>query len=137
MFEVVYLTKTGNTRKVAEAIAAELDASAEDVKTKKELAKDSFVLLGCGCYFPMPGRGFKKFIARNDFNGRKVALFGTSADGKGREVEGMERMVTAKGAKVMGTFCCKGKFLFFINRKHPDIEDRENARKFARAMEKA
>ena len=136
MFEVVYHSKTGNTRKVAETIAAELDVPAEDLKTKKELAKDSSVFLGTGCYFPVPGRGFKKFISMNDFNGRKVALFGTSGDGKGKEVEALTKMVTAKGAKVAGKFNCKGKFLFF-HRKHPTAEDLENAKKFASELKKA
>jgi flavodoxin I len=137
MFEVIYYSMTGNTKKVAEVIAAELDVSAEDVKTKGELAEDSFLLLGSGNYFPLPGRGFKKLVASNDFDGRKVALFGTSGGGKGREVEALEKMVTAKGAKVMGKFHCTGKMLFFINRKHPDKKDLKNARKFARKLKKA
>ena len=136
MYEVVYLSKGGNTRKLAETIAAELGVSAEDVKVKDKLAKDSFALLGSGCYFPMPGRGFKKFINSNDFDGRKVALFGTSGGGKGDEVKALEKMVTAKGAKVMSKFYCKGKFLFF-SRKHPTPEDLENAKKFASELKKA
>jgi flavodoxin I len=137
MFEVIYYSMTGNTKKVAEVIAAELDVSAEDVKTKGELAEDSFLLLGSGNYFPLPGRGFKKLVASNDFDGRKVALFGTSGGGKGREVEALEKMVLAKGAKVMGKFHCTGKMFFFINRKHPDNKDLKNARKFARKLKKA
>jgi len=136
MFEVIYLSKTGNTRKIAEAIAAELDVTAEDVKTKDKLAKDSFALLGSGCYFPIPGRGFKKFINRNDFDGRKVALFDTSGSGKGDEAKALEKMTAAKGAKVMGKFYCKGKFLFF-HRKHPTAEDLENAKNFAGEMKEA
>ncbi len=137
MFEVIYYSMTGNTKKVAEAIATELEVSAEDVKTKDESVKDSFLLLGSGHYFPLPGRGLKKFVASNDFDGRQVALFGTSGGGKGREVEALEKMVTAKGAKVIGKFHCKGKLFFFINRKHPTSDDLENARKFARELKKA
>ena len=84
----------------------------------------------------MTGRGFKKFINGNDFDGRKVALFGTSGGGKGDEVKALEKMTTAKGAKVMGKFYCKGKFLFF-SRKHPTAEDLENAKNFAGEMNKA
>ena len=58
MFEVIYYSMTGNTKKVAEAIAAELDVSAEDVRTKGRLAKDSFLFLGSGRYFPLPGNYF-------------------------------------------------------------------------------
>ena len=93
MFEVIYLSKGGNTKKLAEVIAAELGVCAEDVKTKDNLAKDSFAIMGSGCYFPMPGRGFKKFIDSNDFDGRKVALFGTSGSGKGDEVKALEKLL--------------------------------------------
>ena len=137
MFEVIYYSMTGNTKKVAEAIADELDVSTEDVRTKSGSDKDSFLFLGSGNYFPLPGRGFKKFVDSNDFDGRKVALFGTSGGGKGREVKALEKMVTVKGAKVMGKFYCKGKLFFFISRKHPDNKDLENARKFARELKKA
>jgi flavodoxin len=135
MFEIIYYSMTGNTKKVAEAIAAELDVSAEDAcTTGGKLAKNSFLFLGSGNYFPFRGRGVRKIIASNDFNGRKVALFGTEAGGKCEEVKALEKMVAAEGAKVVGKFCCKGKLLFFINRKHPTRQDLENARKFARKM---
>ena len=134
MFEVVYYSLTGNTKKVAEAIATELDVIAENVKTKAKLAEESFVFLGTGLYGPFWIRGLKKFIDGNNFDGRKVALFGTSGNGKGKEVEALEETLTAKGAKISGRFYCKGEFLFFINRKRPTSEDLENARKFAREL---
>ncbi len=134
MFEVIYYSLTGNTKKVAEAIATELDVIAENVKTKAKLAEESFVFLGTGLYGPWRSRGLKKFIDGNNLDGRKVALFGTSAEGKGKEVEDLEETVTAKGAIISGRFYCKGKFLFFIRRKHPTSEDLENARKFAREL---
>lgn len=137
MFEVIYHSKTGNTRKVAEVIAAELGVSAENVKTKGKAGKDSVLVLGSGNYFPLPGRGFKKLVASNDFAGRQVALFGTSGGGKGREVAALEKMVTAKGAKVIGKFHCRGQLFFFISRKHPDSNDLKNAKKFASELKKA
>ena len=48
MYEVIYYSMTGNTRKVADAIATELGVAAENVKTKPRLAEDSFVFLGAG-----------------------------------------------------------------------------------------
>jgi flavodoxin I len=136
LFEVVYYSRGGSTRKIAEAIASELEIEAADLKTKKELAKDSFVFLGTGHYFPITGRAFKQFIARNDFDGRKVALFGTSGRGKGSEVAILEKMVTARGARVVGKFNCRGKFLFFL-RGHPTAEDLEKAKRFASEMRRA
>ena len=134
MFEVVYYSLTGNTRRVAEAIATELDVAAEDVKAKDRLAEDSFVFLGAGKYGPLQGWGLKRFIDRNDFHGRKVALFGTSGDGTGREVGALEELAAAKGAEIAGSFHCRGEFLFLVNRGHPTSQDLANARRFAREM---
>ena len=134
MFEVVYYSMTGKTRKVAEAIAAELGVVAEDVKTKDGLAEGSFVFLGAGKYGPLRGWGLKGFIERNDFAGRKVALFGTSGNGSGEELDALEEMAAAKGADVVGRFFCAGQFLFLVNRNHPNGKDTEDARRFAREM---
>ncbi len=137
MFEVVYYSMTGNTRKVAETIAAGLGVKAESVKEKKELAKDSFVFLGSGCYASKPGGKLRKFIARNDFKGRKMALFGTSGSGEGHEVKAIEELLKAKGALIKGSFCCKGRALFFFNRGHPSNEELAKAREFANEMKKS
>jgi len=136
MFEVIYYSLTGNTRKVAEAIATELGVAAENVKTKDTLAEDSFVFLGAGLYGPLRGWGLKRFIESNDFHGRKVALFGTSGAGQGKELGALEELVTAKGAEIAGRFFCSGEFLFLVNRKHPNSRDLGNARSFAREMAK-
>ena len=133
MFEVIYYSLTGNTKKVAEAIATELDVVAEDVKTTDKLAEDSFVFLGAGLYGPLRGWGFRRFIDRNDFRGRKVALFGTSGEGKGKEVGALEEAVAAKGGEVAGIFFCRGRFLF-LKRDHPTTKDLGNARRFAREV---
>ena len=136
MFEVVYYSITGNTKKVAEAIAAELGVKAENVKVKRELAKDSFVFLGSGCYASRPGGKLRKFIARNDFKGRQVALFGTSGSGEGDEVRVIAELLKPKGALIRGSFYCKGKVWFLFNRGHPTDEELANAREFANEMKK-
>ncbi|MCP3997691.1 MAG: flavodoxin [bacterium] len=134
MFEVIYYSLTGNTKKVADAIATELGVAAKNVKTVDRLAEGSFVFLGAGLYGPLRGLGFRRFIDRNDFAGRKVALFGTSGEGRGKEVGALEDAVTAKGAEVAGRFFCRGEFMFLVNRRRPASKDLENARAFAREM---
>jgi flavodoxin len=135
MFEVVYYSLTGNTKKVADAIATELGVVAENVDTKDKLAEDSVVFLGAGLYGPLRGWGFRRFIDRNGFEGRKVALFGTSGEGKGKEVGALEEAVAAKGAEVAGSFFCRGRFLF-LKRDHPTSKDLEDAKRFAREVAK-
>ena len=132
MIEVIYYSMTGNTRKLAEAIAAELGVVAEEAKAKGRLAEDSLVFLGAGKYGPLRGWGLKRFIDENDFEGRKVALFGTSGNGTGEEVRVLEELVVAKGAEIAGSFFCRGEFLFLINRRRPASEDLANVRRFAR-----
>ena len=134
MFEVIYYSLTGKTKRVADAIATELDVVAENVNTKDKLAEDSIVFLGAGLYGPLRGWGLRRFIDRNSFDGRKVALFGTSGEGKGKEVGALEEAVAAKGAEMAGSFFCKGEFLFLVNRTHPTSKDLGNARTFAREM---
>ena len=136
MFEVVYYSMSGNTKKVAEAIAAELDVTVENVKAKEWLTKDSFVFLGSGCYGSNPGKELQKFIARNDFKGREVALFGTSSGGRGDEVRVMEELLKSKGALIKGSFYCKGRFVL-LNRGHPNGEELAGAREFAKEMKKS
>jgi len=137
MFEVVYYSMCGNTKKVAEAIAAELGVKAENVKGKRELDKDSFVFLGSGCYGYKPGRKLRKFIAGNDFKGRQVALFGTSGSGRGDEVRVMEELLKPKGALIRGSFYCQGRSFFLFFRGHPSNEELANAGEFANEMKKS
>ena len=137
MIEVIYYSMTGNTKKLAEAIAAELGVVAEEAKAKGRLAEDSLVFLGAGKYGPLRGWGLKRFIDKNDFQGRKVALFGTSGNGTGEEVRILEELVAAKGAEIAGSFFCRGEFLFLVNRKRPASDDLDKARRFAREMARA
>ena len=137
MFEVVYYSMCGNTKKVAKAIAAELGVKAENVKTKKGLTKGSFVFLGSGCYANKPGGKLRKFIARNDFKERQVALFGTSGEGEGVEVRAMEELLKPMGALIRGSFYCQGKSFFLFYRGHPSNEELTNAREFANEMKKS
>ncbi len=127
MFEVVYYSMCGNTKKVAEVIAAELG---------RELDKDSFVFLGSGCYGYKPGGKLRKFIARNDFKGRQVALFGTSGSGRGDEVRVMEELLKPKGALIRGSFYCQGRSFFLFYRGHPSNEELAKAKEFANEMKK-
>ncbi len=136
MYEVIYYSQGGKTKKIAEAIAGELGVNAEDIKSKDSIAKDSLVILGSGCYGGKPAKDMEDFISRNDFAGRSVALFGTSVSQTGGEIQGMEKALTARGAKIVGSFACRGKWLF-MSSGHPNEADFENARAFARTLKKA
>lgn len=127
-------SRGGNTRKVADAIADEMGIKARDV-TISPPDDGKILFLGSGTYGGKPGEAMMKFIGSGNFSGRKVAIFGTAAS-----LTGVQKMTVAmtdflkqKGATVLGSYHCKGKF-FLVNWGHPNKEDLDNARKFAREM---
>ena len=131
-YQVIYFSRKGSTKKVADAIASELNIESQDVKNA-ELKNDTMVFLGSGSYGSKPGKKMTKFIEKNDFNNRAVALFGTSGGGEGKETEAMENMLKNKDAKIKGRYFCKGKF-WFGNKDKPDKKDLDDAKKFAKKM---
>jgi len=131
-FQVIYFSRKGSTKKIADEIASELGVNAEAVNNAK-LSKDSFIFLGSGCYGSKPGKNMKKFIEKKDFKSRNVALFGTSGSGEGTEVDFMEDLLKNKGALVKGKFFCKGRF-WFSNKDRPNADDLDGAKKFAKKM---
>jgi flavodoxin len=133
MFEVVYYSMGGNTRKVAEAIADELRVTAKNIKSVDTLPEDAFVFLGTGCYGAVLPGEIAAFIERNQLKGKKIALFTTSAFGWGKELMVMEKQIRDKGVNITGHFNCYGQFLA-MKRGHPDQGDLAKARAFARMI---
>ena len=131
-YQVIYYSRSGQTKKIADAIASELGVITEDVKHAR-LNNDSIVILGSGCYGGKPAKSIIKFIQDNEFKDRTVFLFGTSGGGLGQEIEKMKAHLKPKGATIKGTFYCKGKFLI-ASRGHPTQEDLEKAKTFAKTM---
>ena len=136
MNHVLYYSMTGNTKKMAMAIARELGVEAKNVKTEVTLPPDGLLFIGSGSYGSKPGEDMVKFIGKNDFAGRKVALFGTSGSGQGKEVESMADALKGKGAVIVGSYYTKGKAFVVVNLGHPNKDDLDGARKFAREMVK-
>jgi len=127
-------SRGGNTRKVADALAEELGIQAGDVATITP-ADAKILFLGSGTYGGKPGKAMMKFIEAGNFSGRKVAIFGTAASlaGAQKMITAMTEILKMKGATILGSYPCKGKF-FVINWGHPDKEDLDYAKKFAREM---
>jgi flavodoxin I len=127
-------SRGGNTKKVAEAIARELGTSVGDIHSPVP-AGTGVLFLGSGVYGGKPGKALARLIETTNFAETKVALFATSGGAESAEkmLANLADAVRKKGATVLGTFHCRGKFLF-SNRGHPNGEDLERAKKFAREM---
>lgn len=136
MFEVIYCSRGGNTRRVAEAISSELGVSAKDIRTAGEVPRGAFILLGSGNYGGRPTKEVANFIEKNCGRETRAAVFGTSAGDKGNEVTSIEKLLVKRGVTVGAGFHCPGRFLFFIRRGRPNEEDLKKAREWARAKAK-
>ena len=136
MDQIIYYSRGGNTRKVAEAIAEELQVNATNVNNASigEIDNEMVLFLGSGNYGGRPGSKIIEFIKKNDFSNMQVALFGTSGGGKGNELKLMEEIIELNGATVKGKFYCKGKTFGLINRRNPTAEELNEAKSFAQKM---
>lgn len=109
---VAYMSQTGNTRKVAEAIFETIEA-VKEIKALAELGSlEGYDLAFIG--FPLqggqPAGEAKNFLERHG-EGRSIAIFVTHASPEGRL--GIEECLgkckaAAIGANVLGVFDCQG-----------------------------
>lgn len=130
---VRYYSRSGNTKRVADAIAETVEVIAGDCSTPLEKPID-LLFLGAAVYGFGLDEHIKDFIAQlNPENIKSVALFGTSAMVKTGN-QAMAALLKEKNIPVMDQdFHCKGTFTF-MNRGRPNQEDLKNAAAFAKAV---
>lgn len=129
---VRYYTKTGNTKKIAQAIAGTLGTEALDVS--HPLSEDVDILfLGSSVYAAGVDNEIKKFISSIDVKVGKVYNFSTAAI-LNSTYNQVKRLLEDKGIQMAEeNFACKGQFKF-MHKNKPDSEDLKNARDFAKKV---
>jgi len=128
--QVRYHSMTGNTKRLAEAVAAAVDAQAKPVT--EDLAEKADVLfLGSSLYKGTFDPAVGEFLRRNAERIGTVAVFGSSASGKST-LKKIKALAEPMGLFVLGReFLCYGKFLF-LHKGRPNEEDLAAAAEFAR-----
>ena len=109
---VAYYSKSGNTKKVAEAIFDAVDKEGKEIRPMKEVENpEGYDLIFCGFpvhahSVPVAAQNFLKKIPRE----AKVALFSThGALPEGRmPKEALDNAVSLVKAEVLGSFTCRG-----------------------------
>jgi len=109
---VAYYTKTGNTKKVAEAIYEALDKNDKTLKPMKEIEDvQGYDLIFCGFpvhahSVPVAAQSFLKKIQPE----AKVALFSTHGSKREGQMpkEAINNAVGLVKAEVLGSFTCRG-----------------------------
>lgn len=127
-----YYTKTGNTKKLAEAIGSAINIEAKTVD--EPLTEDVDILfLGSAVYAAGIDKRVKEFIENIDVNVGKVVNFSSAALIKSTYNQ-VKKQVEQKGLKMSeDEFHCRGAFKF-VHRGHPDETDLKNAQEFAKRI---
>ena len=127
--QVRYYTRSGNTKKLAEAVAEAISVEAKDI-TAPLTEKADILFLGSSYYAFDADDAVKRFIADNKESIGKIVCFGTSA---------MMRSMRKPIAKVAGKlgvavadeeFHCRGQF-GKIHKGRPNEKDIEDVKEFA------
>ena len=127
-----YYTKTGNTKKLAEAISNAINVEAKTVD--EPLTEDVDILfLGSTVYAAGIDEKIKDFIKDINVNVREVVNFSSAAliESTYKQVK---KEVEAKGLKMReDEFHCRGAFKF-VHRGKPDDNDLKNVGEFAKRI---
>ena len=135
-YAVRYYTKSGNTKRLAEAVAAELGVEALPISVPVD-EKVAILFLGNSYYAFTIDPEVRAFISRLDKNKvGKIANFGSAA-----MLNSTFKKVKAEAAKVGiemldKEFHCKGEFKG-INKGRPNADDLKAAAAFARSIKEA
>ncbi len=133
---VLYYSKSGNTKKIADAIAEELGVlKSEQIPPAYPPENVQLLFLGTGVYAGKPDPKMIEFVRTLNTNRVKNAVvFGTNG-GQDTAIEAVKALLKEKDINVIDeTFSCKGKFFLFFNRKRPDSNDIKSAKEFARRV---
>jgi flavodoxin len=136
-FLVVYFSRGGKTRKVAEAIAQQLGCKAVDAeKETPDVSGVEMLIVGSGQYIGKLHKTLQSFLdGLQPSSKNKAAVFATAGGPNPKVVSILKGALEAKGYMVVSNFKCRGRFLFF-NWSHPNQEDLENAKAFAGDLKK-
>jgi len=127
---VRYFSKTGNTKKLADAIAkvAGVQAETVDVQINEDI---DILFLGSSVYGAGIDSKIKDFIAELGPNVKKVVNFSTAAILKSTFGQVSKLLVEQKIQVDPREYHCRGSFSL-LHKGHPDAKDIAEAEKFTR-----
>lgn len=131
---VRYFSKSGNAKKVAEAIAAAIGVEAKEVSVNLD-EKVDILFLGNAMYAAGIAEEVKSFIEKNKDKIGEVVNISTTAIAKST-MKAVSKVCVANGVKVNpNEFSCRGAFAV-MHKNHPNADDINNAVAFAKSIVK-
>lgn len=135
---VVYYSRGGSTRKIAEAMAQELKCKLVDVmKETPDVSDLDLLIIGSGNYGNNVGDKLQQFLSgMPQIKGGKAAVFATSGGPEPKSLMVMEEALEKKGYEVLASFKSRGQFLYFLNHGRPNSDDLKNVGIFVSDLRK-
>lgn len=130
--KVIYYTKTGHSKKIANAIAKSLDITAQDIKQNKVIDETDLLFIVGGIYANDSMPEMKDYVKKLDYSKVKKVVLVTSCTTNKTPQTNIRKILEENKIEVSNDeFICKGSFLFF-GIGHPNKEDINNAVEFAK-----
>ena len=127
---IIYATKTGHSKKIAEAMGKALYVKAENVSTRPVLEDVDLLFIVGGIYGGESLPLLLNFVKALDRGKVKRAVLVTSCATKKHRQDSVRKLLQQKGIEVLDELICPGSFLF-IRFGHPNKRDIEEAVNFA------
>ena len=131
MNQVVYVSRGGNTKKIADCIAKAINTTAQSVEKIQSVENTDILFVGASLYAGRIDKKMQTFLkGLNESQVKTVAVFSTSASGNSALNE-IKKALGNSNIKVLDEeFYCNGSFLF-SNKGKPDEKDFSEAEAFA------
>jgi len=141
---VLYASKSGNTKKVADAIASELKCEVLQItpnsKSTINLNDYDLIFLGSGITFGNPNEILVRYLQALTLNEQKYFAIFLTWGGAGQTdrqaLSKLQTLLESKGQKVLGDCyrCFGGRQFTLAKRGHPNSEDLETAKNWAKKV---
>ena len=131
-YAIRFYTRSGNTKKLADAVAKVVSVEAKDVTVPLD-EKVDILFLGCSYYAFDVDEAVKKFIVGNKDKIGKIVCFGTSAMMKSMKKPVSKVADTVGVAVAHEEFHCRGQF-GKIHKGRPNAADLKEISAFAKKI---
>ncbi len=134
---LIYFSRTGHSKKIAEAISKELQIPAEDIKNNPVLGETDLLFIVGGIYGGISDPKMIEYIRKLDSSMIKKAVLITSCVSKKFKQDTVREELVRNNIEVMDAeFICQGSFLV-AGLMHPNKADIGAAVSFAKKAFKA
>lgn len=139
---MLYATKSGNTKKVADEIAKELNCESLEITNTTppvNLVGYDVVFVGTGIHFGNPNEDIVRFLKTIDLKEPKLFAIFLTWGGAGKTdqeaIAKLKNALESKGQLIGGPYKCFGGRQFsLLKRGHPNIEDFKAAKVWAKKI---